>query len=421
MKDLFKKIYFFSLLLVLITLPFPRGANNYAIILMCSSWILSGGYEDIKYIKKNIPGIFALFLFLFFVIGLFYSEDRGTALKILQSAAPLLIFPIALNSTGALNKKFSQILQWGFVISVLLSSVICLLVAILRTVRYGLYFTDPRDSVVINNFDYYRLSSTVGVHPAFLSLFAGFALIIVFHSLITEKHKRKFAIIKSCLIIFLAGIIILLKTGMASLALIISLVVVIFFVFFSNKTKAKTISLIFFAVSLVLVAIFGVSLKVDLSEKFYNYDITVMPPDPGWNAINLRFALWNTGVKATFDNLPWGVGTGDGVNSLIQYYEESGFEFARYARLHSHNEFIFTSLMIGIPGLLSLSLLLGFGFIRSIRQKNLLYLCLVIMLTGFCLTDIPLERNKTCVFSMFFLNFFEYAWIGMQARSKDQD
>jgi O-antigen ligase len=124
--------------------------------------------------------------------------------------------------------------------------------------------------------------------------------------------------------------------------------------------------------------------------------------------VNLRLAIWDASADAIIDHQPFGVGTGDGVDVLMKYYKRANFEFAFYNKYHSHNQYLFTLLCLGIPGLATLLLLFGLSFYASIHQKNLLYVMLILLMFFFCFTDIPMVRNKTVVFFMFFLHFFHY-------------
>jgi hypothetical protein len=64
--------------------------------------------------------------------------------------------------------------------------------------------------------------------------------------------------------------------------------------------------------------------------------------------------------------------------------------------------------MAGLPCVLA-TILLFVTMVRSaIRKQNHLYLGLVIVFIIFCLTDIPLSRNKPLVFLIFFTYLFEF-------------
>ena len=410
MKKICQRLFPIAILLVIATLPLNRVANNIGIAFLILSWLLGGRWE-IRQIGRNLPALAGFLFMIVSSIGVLYSQNIGEGTKTLESIAPFLIFPVILTGLKDLPARFLERIPKFFVWSVSGATLLALLIALMRTMSQGLYYTYPENGVVMNNFVYHRLTSGIGIHAGFLSLFVCFSILIIINDLITQHKPLKSKWLNFFLLIYLTAIVVILKSAMVALSL--SMCLIIYSIFLPEgvigprwRNYLKLIIPLIAFISLL-----SVSIKVDLNTRLFRYDFSWMPPNDNWNAVNLRLALWDASAEAIIDHQPLGVGTGDGVDVLMQYYKRANFEFALYNKYHSHNQYLFTLLCLGIPGLAILLLLFGLSFYASIHQKNLLYIMLILLMFFFCFTDIPMVRNKTVVFFMFFLHFFQYTYL----------
>lgn len=405
------RLYHFAIILVIITIPLVRGANNFAIALLILTWLFGmGGFskENIGRLRKNKAGMLGIVIVLLSAIGLLYTENDYEGIRNLESLAPLLIFPVVLTGIESLKKLDAWKLSKMFVYVVLAVAIMMIGVGVLRTMQGGIYYADPENGLIHNNFLYQRLTSSFGLHPVFLSLYVDFSLLILIHDLLTKSNTRSKVLLKVLMIVFFTGFVIMLKSGISALSLGLCLILYLF-LFPLMEKKSRFFSYIRIVIPFLAVAAFStIFLKVDFKNDVFDYDKDWVPPEGNWNAINLRLALWSTCIRAIEESEIIGVGTGDGEDVLTEYYIKEDFIFAELERFQPHNQFLFTTLTLGAGGLIIILLFLGSSLYTSFNRSDLLQLSLVILFLGFCMTDIVLNRNKSLLFFTFFFNLYEY-------------
>jgi len=403
MTKVSERVFIFSIYLTVITLPFAREANNFALGLLTIAWLGVKGWkvEYLKTIQNNFPALLSLSLLIIYLVGLTYSQDFSKGIKVVESLSPLLIFPVSFALLPKIRLDRQRLLNL-FIYSLLIASAINLIVAVVRTLKNGLYYYDLVTTVIYNNFQYHRLSSAIGVHAGFITFFLGFALILIiddqWHSLRINKVN------KLLIIIFFIINIILLK----SIMMVIGVFICIGILLGLKLIKKRKISpsTLFLSVIGLITIMSIVILSSDVKEKYFDYEFSNMPPD--WNSVNLRLAFWEASFETIKKNPFFGVGPGDAQHALLETYQELGFEFAAINNYHSHNQFLYSWISVGILGVvMTLAVLFAYGY-SAIKSKNIIFISLVVMMVLFSITDIPFSRNKPLVFFMLFANFFEY-------------
>jgi len=408
-KKVSQSLYQFAIVLVIVTLPFARGANNFAVALLIVTWFFGmGGFsnDNLLLVWKNKVGVLGILFVIISAVGLLYTQNVNEGRRTIESLAPLVIFPFVLTGTKSFSGKDIIKLSRLFVKVIFFASILLLIIAALRTYQSGLNYVDPENSIIHNNFFYQRLASAIGIHPVFLSFFVDFSILILIHDLLTQANTKSIIAQKLFLIFFFIGFVIILKSGISALSL--SFCLILYVLLFPTFIKKK-FNLLKIVMSLLAVVVLStIYLKVDIRNKVFHYDKSWIPPDGNWNAINLRLALWDTTVKTIKENSPFGVGTGDGEDKLLVNYRKEGFVFATVEKFQPHNQFLFTMLTIGVPGIIVLLLFILRAMICAFRRHDLLILSFVVLFVGFCMTDIVLNRNKPLILFALFLNLYEY-------------
>ena len=402
MTQVSHKIFAVSLYLVVITILLPRSASNFAIALLILSWLGSAGwqYNNTANFLKRPTSMVSILLLLTYSISFFWTEDLIEGIKNLEVLAPLLIFPVVMAMAKKVEISLENILK-VFVYAVISILLINFVIAIFRTLDYGFFFKDPQHTVIYNNFLYHGFASGTGIHPSFLTLFACFSIMILLNP---ESMQLGFSRnSKIMMVIILAAGIILLQAITVTFATIAALSVI--FLFKMKKPNIKYSIYLSLVLLLVIVFSYILFIKLDWTRNIVSYNLESYT---GWNSVNLRLALWEAAGKAISQNVPWGVGIGDAQHVLLEKFHEMNFHFAAINNYQPHNQFLYSWLMAGLPCVLA-TILLFVTMVRSaIRKQNHLYLGLVIVFIIFCLTDIPLSRNKPLVFLIFFTYLFEF-------------
>jgi O-antigen ligase len=116
-----------------------------------------------------------------------------------------------------------------------------------------------------------------------------------------------------------------------------------------------------------------------------------------------RLIQWQCCIDIVNENNAWvqGVGTGD-VKPLLQAcYQRKKFWGELY-HYNSHNEYLEELLRHGLVGLTLLLMALGIPLILTIKRRQYLYSCFLIVFMFACLSEAILNRQKGVIFYAFF-------------------
>ena len=131
-----------------------------------------------------------------------------------------------------------------------------------------------------------------------------------------------------------------------------------------------------------------------------------------------RIAILKTSTQFALKNLPWGVGTGDIKDEISKNYKQLGSITINELYLNPHNQFLQTTISLGILGLLSLLAILISGFRIAIKKKNVLLFSFVLLISLHFLFESMLEQQAGVVFITLFYSLF-CIWDGNDLDSKE--
>jgi len=111
-KAIHEQVYFYTLILTAISLPFSVFATSMFMCIMATNWVVEGRYaEKWKLAAGNRALQVFLLLFALHIIGLLWSSDLSFGLRDMKIKLPLLSFPIIIaTSTPLLKKQVHRIL-----------------------------------------------------------------------------------------------------------------------------------------------------------------------------------------------------------------------------------------------------------------------------------------------------------------------
>ena len=419
MRNTYKDIYFLSICLVIITLPYSFLANNVAIILLIISWfilLLNGDKSDFLQAFRTNPVasiliIFALFYGFSALIKPAESEGLLEALRTLESKTAFIIFPLTLTGIKLLSSWRIKQLFKVYVITIIVATGLCLLIALFESFRTGsIYYTNPVNGVIENNFTYHRLSSFIGIHAIYLATYTSLAFYIVLIRLLRKKDGVKKKMLEFILLIYFALVILLLKSITISISfmLILGIFSVYYLVRIVKLSKLKLIILVFVSSSLVVLFSAMIIYKTDVKESLLEYDMQDNPPRGNWNALNLRLAKWDVAAQIISNHWVLGVGPGNLEETLDIYYEQNSFKFALLHHFNPHNQFFNTFIVTGIIGFIILILLFWSLFKIAFAKNDLIMLMFLGTFLLFSLSESTLVVNKGIVYFGFLCCIFSY-------------
>ncbi|MCP2044099.1 O-antigen ligase [Pontibacter sp. HSC-36F09] len=405
-EKLIQRGYFFSLLLIAVSLFSPKQApTNISIILFALVWLLEGNCKA-KYQKlvANRVAVSFIALFALYLVGVLYTEDFGVGIKSLETRSSLLVFPLLIGSaTIRQDYLHKSLLTFAYTCAVLsLVALVYQTFVVLEKNDFNYFFSDG-------------LVSIMGKQAAYYAIYVAFSILILVHNLWEQFSgigwRRK--ILSVVVILFLLFFLFLLASrtslGILLLILFASLVGVGVRYGRLKYTLAMVAALLAFIVGLSIVFPQTVSrfkslrnISYDFSNTADIYHFSGEDSEAKWNGLNLRLAKWVCAVDVIRQN-PFGVGTGDVKDELVEAYRNRNFTYAAENRFDPHNQFLDTAVAIGIPGLAVLLCCYLLPLFIALKNRSWLLGCFVILIIACSITESVLSSAQGVIFFCFFL------------------
>lgn len=398
-------VYFFLIAIAL----FPVLPTGVETVLMLSGFLFSLCYfifEGKKFWNKEKTVQLLLFssLFLIFVFSLFYTTDINTGGKFIIRLLPTVLFPaiFLFNDHDILDdKRFKTI-----------TNIYCLAVMIILFFLHITLFDELYNSNV-KFWDFRQLiESKIKVHGTYLSIWVGFAIIVLVYKIKSEISLHKSITIFMMFLVI--GFFFYWQYIIGSRMPFAATILVCFFCLFKSTKE-----IIFSSVILVILVVVLVS-KVDrIGERFeklkdYNFSF----PEGRYedNYLNISNEQIRNGIYfcsyETLKREPFlGYGVGDVDAKLQSCYDKkfTNTDTYKVTSYNSHNEYLNIILSSGIIGLI-LFLFSQFYFLKKAFNRKLgIYVSFVFFIfLNFCFENI-LSRHDGVIFFGFFnsLLFFQ--------------
>lgn len=398
--------------LCVITLPWIDMANNVCIILLVVIWMADGNFKS-KW-KQLVQARWIwpfLIYYLLLVVGLIFTNDVENGLFTLDKKIGFFILPILAATEICLQEEFVNFLKRSFVYSCVGVIAVCLAAATYFFIQNGTianfdFSTNeifktihPDASQAWLHFSYIQLGYWAGFHPAYLSMYLVFSLVILF----TENYSgRKELIIHFMLGLLMASFIALLSSRMAILSFGVSAAYLT-----ATKIREKEAKGILPIVSVsVFLALF---LWLNPVARFRIIEEPMMTTYQAnkkvtqWNSVSYRLLEWEGSWSLIKAHWLGGVGTGGGALAMKNFYAHYnsstvGLDY------NAHNQYLQTWMESGLLGLLAFLGCLGIGLLRL--PDNPSYAGFILIFSLMCLTESMGERQKGIVFFTLFQVMF---------------
>ena len=373
--------FYWSLVLVVITLPLPKyNLNSQSIILLIISWLLYNSIQE-KYenLKKNfITFLIISSIFWMSLIGLIYTQDFNEGIKNIQKNLPFVIFPLVLFSVPFKHTNRQLLLKY-FSYSVIIASLFALTKAF--------YFK-------INNlgdfFYFDQLKRLLEKHTTYFALFIVIAAAYFTDELLKKNSRQKWhnLIPITCLLLMLY----LLSVRISIIAVICA--VLILSICYNSKISNNKFGFV--------VLIIMIPLLFYLAPNFQKRFNTKTPEGVEISDIKTRIVHWEAVLSSIYkNNIVFGAGTGDGHLTLYDQYSKHNFKAGYIYKYNAHNQFLESVLYFGLTGLLLLLLILIIVLKNSFQSKHFLGVSLVIVFLVFMFTESILQRHSGIVLFSF--------------------
>lgn len=385
--------HFSSVVVFVFLLPFYQKLSAFAFLFITLNWLISGKlWQNYKQVLRPLPLLFIAF-YLLHLYGMLFTQNMQEGWSDLETKFSILLAPFIFFTFPIVEKTKIRKVFMAFVIG-------CLIAAWLALIFSLISYFELNDGRI---FSYAWLSNQVGHHPTFLGTYMSFAFFILIFNV--EKKweqlsgKKKLAGIIALL--FLLLIIALLTSRIVILAFAMMIFVyAIAMMFLQNKKKNGLLVMSSIGLLFLFVQFLPTS-----NERFDQTIKDATLQDQRFGRAGIRSQLWSAGVQAIKVKPLFGHGTGDVHDVSLATYQSLGYEAAFNAKLNVHNQYLQTTIALGlIGGLLLLACFLVPGFI-FLKRQNYLYLYFIAIIMIAMMTESFIEKQAGVLLYAFFNSF----------------
>jgi O-antigen ligase len=351
-----------------------------------------------KPVLQNRKYIASILFFIILIVSCFYSQDTYNAIKKVETSFSLIIFPtifyFVAGDKEIINCRTLITVKKVFIFSVLTF----LLISFFYFYATEPYYTFKSVLVHYSNLVNIRVSTYL-IHPIYLSIYVGVAIIFSLQIINESSSKKNIPIIISLLflIVFMA---ILSKKGP-----ILSFIPL--GVFFLLKNTNKKVYYLIPVFLILLVSIIYLP-KYKGVNNFVELNNLINRKNEQNSSTSIRLQIYGCSIEQIIKSPVFGYGIGDVSKVLNECYENKN-PILLEKHYNSHNQFFSIYLSTGIIGFFAF--IYFFVFILKLANKKdtqILYF-LVLYFCFNMFTENILEREDGVILVSFLLSlyFFE--------------
>lgn len=398
------KISYYHILFFLITLPFDRFFCEVILV----SFTLHTLIRVKKYQLKNIFAKEALILqsvYLITIFGTFYTLNTKQAISDWGRQFVIFLFPVLFSISEFNFRKYRTQLLLGFSFSFTLV-ILYLYADALHVITYNHL---PVKTLLSPYFINHNFSKPIDMHATYLSLYVALALNFFLLFLFQSISRNQKALYIFSVLILTCGLVQLASKSIIIAELfIINLGIPVFY--FTGIKRIKLLAVTWFATAIVCMAILNIG---SLRERYFddlNSDLRV---EPVHQIADTRMERWKVAFDLIKASPVVGYGSGDEVDRLKQKYFENKLYDSYLHRLNAHNQYLSFLIKGGIVGLLVYLFTLLYGLTISIKTRDMLFICFLILVATVSLSESFLDANKGVFFYSFFFSLFIFCNKGL--------
>lgn len=359
------ELRFLTLSMVAATIPWSIFANNLAIIIFLFAELAMAVWRRENWQIPRQPGtILFIALFLFSALGWFYSDNQSEAGFLIERQLVFMLFPALVPSV-----RRETIFQLFALFSISFLFLFCWFI-----LEKGIQLS------------VYEWFTYLPIHYPYFGIYASISTLFWFW-VWGQKVQIPFVAPPLSALYFLLflGCTFICHSRNAQLFLLISMVLLAFFLFGNLRWKSLA--------SFLIIAMAGVLLLFQF-PRFSNF----------WDALVVKQVSWQCSIESlkTWKDWLWGVGPGDSQFELQECYYRHHSWFYDY-KYNSHNQYLTFLLSSGILSFSCFIFLIIFHLWQSFQSKNYLHFFIAFSLGQASLTESLFLTNKGIIFYSFWL------------------
>ncbi|MBL7932752.1 MAG: O-antigen ligase family protein [Bacteroidia bacterium] len=422
-NNLHLNIRLIALSAIAIGLPFPILITNLAIWLLILNWLFESSLnEKFNALRTQPLALFFLAFFAWYALGLLYSDNLKQGSFELEKKLSFLVFPLILASAKTpISLREIRTIAKCFIISCLAATVICLVYAVQRNYQeghdlsyvYNAVFNDIHLEGRYYYFNYWYFTnklfaSALGIHPVYLAMYLVFSSCLTVWLWLTSAARRHTATIVLFLLYNAIITVFLASRTQVLILFIVGLCFVFYFVYLRKKILVSILASVCFCLLAISIIWFNPILK----ERFIDSNkpgARFSENKYGEGGLSLRIYKWKYALNVISKNAVFGVGTGDAQDELQKEYLSQEFKIGYENNFNAHNQFLQTTLELGVFGLILFLFYLGLSVKQSYKKGLGIHIVFISLFFISCLTESMLEANKGIVFFTLFNSLFVFA------------
>ena len=347
----------YSLSFILLTSIIYKALAPWGFIFWALTIWFNKAENPLKNFRENKQSIELWFLiyYLLLLVGMFWTENTEFGMSKLENKLSFLVFPI-LFTFSKLTLKKKNIIDL-FITGLLLSMVIHLGIAVFKSIYY------PED----NHWGYFIDSQfTVLMHRSYFSAYLVMgAMICLYRSI--NRQKIDYNILLFTLFA-IGSFQTLSKAGIVTFCILFPSIL-----FYSLLKWKKWKILISSFLLLSLGALFILSSDNILLQRFKKipeaFENIKFENNASVESNTSRLLMWNTSLEVIKENVIIGTGTGDYDDALYSKNMSLGNTGVGEQHFNSHNQFLNTTVQLGILGLFVLLAIFVYAIRYSINNR----------------------------------------------------
>ncbi len=348
--------------------PFGGKVVVWSIIPIALDFLYFKKWKNLKgFVSIKNPLIWLQFFYFLHVVGLLWTNNFHEGIFDVQQKLSLLIFPILFYANRFEIISNKNLLFKNFIIGNTIAAIYCIVIGIVN--KYFLHKEFLQNGGILPSYAEFSLFLHVAYFTLYLNIASFFCLV-----LFQQSNKKTIKLICLLTILLFAFTIYFLSSKAGMIAYLTT-----FAIFFAKQiwqSKHRWIGLgLFVCLSVVL---FFVVKKNPRFESFKSMTAEIFHPqnvDPNASSESSngqRIYATKTAIHLIQTNWLLGVGTGDVIDELEAEYSKNNLEVLAHKHLNCHNQYIESTLQLGILGSLFILLLSIGTIINGLIRKNIL-------------------------------------------------
>ena len=343
---------------------------------------------NLKLKRKNLSLFLPILFFVAHLFAGFFSTNAKEALFSIEIKLSFLFLPF-LFAQSNFNIETKNKLLFTFVGANVLALVIC-------TVNSIIHWFNHSNFLTYNEFCLF-------MHPSYFSMYLAFSVFILmlkFKELTSLINSKAF--IYSIVVFLVSGIYFSAsKMGILTFFMLIPLIILI------QLFKRKQFkSILFVAITFIASALFFLFSDSIPAARMRNV-VSVLTAtneiDKTTSESNaVRLLIWKESLNLIKQKPILGYTPGDANDALYQAYEKQGLTGALEKKLNAHNQFLQTTIGLGVIGFLILLGMIFYSVWFGIKSKNELQLFFGLLITMNFLVESMLQTSAGILFFVFF-------------------